>query len=152
MKAFEEYVRQFCDLSLDVSWIGKEAYLAEPMLHDFVRSYAGPIESAGLYLGRIRGSRFVPSLALIDILSRHTEKKVFVNTKTAWLFLCGRDVFRTGIKRFNPPMKKGDLVFVQNLHDENLGLGKVQGSLTFGSEIAVKNVMDKGDYLRREMD
>ena len=152
MKEFEQYVKQFCDLTLDVSWIGKEAYLADPALHDFVRRYRNPIESAGLYLGRVRGKWFEPSVALIDILARHSEQKVFVNKKTEWLFLCGRDIFRTGIKRFNPPLAKGDLVFVQNLRDENLGLGKVQGSLTFGTDVAVKHVMDKGDYLRREMD
>ena len=102
--------------------------------------------AAGLFLGESKKS-FIPSTNLLDILSKKTEKKIFVNRKTAWLFLCDRDIFGSGIEKSNA--KKG-LVLVQNDRDENLGYGEIIAELTQKDKVVVKNLFDRGNFLRRE--
>ncbi|HIH42988.1 TPA: hypothetical protein HA246_05065 [Candidatus Woesearchaeota archaeon] len=92
--------------------------------------------------------QFIPSPAFPDLLSEKTQKKVNINSKAEWLFLCGRDVFETSMMKNNSglsssELKPGNLVLVQNEKDENLGVGRV-------GEKMVKNLLDKGSYLRDE--
>ena len=78
--------------------------------------------------------------------------KLIVDKKTAWLFICGRDIFRKGILQ-GDQLKKGDYVLIMNLMNECLGYGKILINLR-GSpdskQVAVKNILDIGDFLRRE--
>lgn len=99
--------------------------------------------AAGILLGtEHRG--FTPTPALIELIAKRSPNKVTVDEKGAWLFLCGRDLFRKALVGDARPTRTG-LVLVQNGRDENLGYGK------FGSgQVAVKNVLDRGFYLRRE--
>ena len=101
--------------------------------------YTGIIVSKGLPLG-VKGKRFQPSLYLLEKISKETKNKVFINDKAEWLFLCGRDVFSKNIVEDN---SSSELFLVQNCRDENLGLGMKKGKL-------VKNIIDRGDFLRRE--
>ena len=92
--------------------------------------------------------KFIPSPAFPDLLSEKTQKKVSINSKAEWLFLCGRDVFETSVMKNNSglscsELKSGNLVLVQNEKDENLGVGRV-------GEKMIKNLLDKGSYLRDE--
>jgi len=103
--------------------------------------------SAGLFLGETKNGRFVPGASLLDILSKKTKRKVFVGKKTEWLFLCGRDVFGRGIVKANA---KEGLVLVQNERDENLGYGKITGDLSKKDKVVIKNLFDRGSFLRRE--
>ena len=100
----------------------------------------GRIVSKGLPLGTQKKD-FKQSLYLLEKISKETQNKVYINDKAEWLFLCGRDVFTKNIVEDN---SSGDLFLVQNCRDENLGLGTKKGKL-------VKNIMDRGDFLRREM-
>ena len=114
----------------------------------------------GIFLGNITARKagnnnpnhihgeFIPSPAFPDILAEKSQKKVTVNAKTEWLFLCGRDVFESSVMMRNSglsdsELKPGNLVLVQNEKDENLGVGRV------GDKI-IKNLLDKGSYLRDE--
>ena len=81
------------------------------------------------------------------MLSKDSKKKLYVNKKAEWLFLCGRDLFGSSIKRSD--VKKG-LVLVQNEKDENLGYGKITLPLSNKDRIVVKNILDRGYYLRKE--
>ncbi len=94
----------------------------------------------GTYLGS--GKPFHPSTALLDWLGERTEKYVVVDHKAAWLFLCGRDLFAQSILEKNTD--KGD-VLVKNQLGEVLGYG-----VFTGRKVAIKNLLDKGDFLRRE--
>jgi ribosome biogenesis protein Nip4 len=88
------------------------------------------------------------------MIAKGEANKVIVNKKTAWLFICGRDVFRTGILAVRGSRKKGDPVLVLNEFDECLGFGRLVCNLvgaTKKDEIAIKNVSDVGDFLRREI-
>jgi ribosome biogenesis protein Nip4 len=108
---------------------------------------------AGTYLGKVKNGKFFPSFNLLAMLARGEANKVVVGKKAAWLFICGRDVFRKGVVAVRGSRKKGDHTLVLNEFGECLGFGKIIGSLdeTYGKTgVAVRNISDIGDFLRRE--
>lgn len=107
---------------------------------------------AGTYLGKIKNGKFFPSFTLLGMLAKGKGNKIIVDKKAAWLFICGRDVFRKGIMAVTGSNRKGDCVLVMNEFDECLGFGKIICSFDVvkGSEVAVQNISDVGDLLRRE--
>ena len=107
---------------------------------------------AGEYLGAVKGASFFPSFLLLAKIAETKANKVMVDKKTAWLFICGRDIFRQGILKGNN-LKKGDHTLVINEKNECLGFGKIMVNLRGvpdSKEVAVKNILDLGDFLRRE--
>lgn len=108
---------------------------------------------AGTYLGKIKNRSFFPSFTLLAILAKGKANKIIVDKKTGWLFICGRDVFRKGIRAMHGSQRKGDYALVMNEFDECLGFGKIICS--FGavkdSEVVLENISDIGDFLRREV-
>jgi ribosome biogenesis protein Nip4 len=107
---------------------------------------------AGLYLGKVgKNGGFFPSFNLLNMLVDVAANKIVVDQKAAWLFICGRDVFRTGILKVMGSKRKGDAALVLNEFGECLGFGTIMDSLNESdSKVAVKNVLDIGDFLRRE--
>ena len=111
----------------------------------------GDFYSAGLYLGKIgRKGGFFPSFNLLNMLVDAVANKVMINRKAAWLFICGRDVFASGIVKVMGSKRRGDATLVLNETGECLGFGQLTGVLQGAEEIAVQNVLDLGDFLRRE--
>ena len=108
---------------------------------------------AGTYLGKVKNGKFFPSFNLLMMLAKGEANKIVVEKKAAWLFICGRDVFRKGIRAVRGSRKKGDHTLVLNEFGECLGFGKIIGGLdeAAATEVAVKNVSDVGDFLRREI-
>ncbi len=102
------------------------------------------VVSAGTYLGAMKKGRFVPGTAVLDTLSKISERKVFLEQKQAWLFLCGRDVFADSVRKAN--VKEG-YVLVQSMENENLGYGVYRRE---GRRMLIRNLFDRGDFLRRE--
>lgn len=108
---------------------------------------------AGTYLGKVKNGKFFPSFSLLAILARGEANKIMVKKKAAWLFICGRDVFRKGLMTVRGLQKKGAHTLVLNEFGECLGFGKIIGSLDEAAkknEVVVRNVSDIGDFLRRE--
>ncbi len=107
---------------------------------------------AGLYLGKVgKKGVFFPSFNLLNMLVEVAANKIVVDQKAAWLFICGRDVFRTGIMKVMGSKHKDDATLVLNEFGECLGFGTIMDSLNESdSKVAVKNVLDIGDFLRRE--
>ena len=106
---------------------------------------------AGRYLGKEKKHKFFPSFNLLSILAECRANKVIVDDKAAWLFICGRDVFRNRITAVQGSKRKGDFTLVLNRFGECLGFGMITYDLDVGDgETAVKNVSDVGDFLRRE--
>lgn len=97
--------------------------------------------SLGLFLGK-RTKRFKPSINLLNMISRYTINKVVVDKRQEWLFVCGRDLFRSKLLHI-----KGESPYklVLNQNNEVLGYGMLKGKL-------FKNLFDIGDFLRRERD
>ena len=106
---------------------------------------------AGLYLGKVKNGVFFPSFNFLNMLVPVAANKVVLERKAAWLFICGRDVFREGIAKLIGSQRRGDITLVMNEFCECLGFGTVTGYLeqTQG-KVAVRNVLDVGDFLRRE--
>jgi ribosome biogenesis protein Nip4 len=108
---------------------------------------------AGTYLGKVKKGKFFPSFNLLAILARGDANKIVVDRKAAWLFICGRDIFRRGILAVRGSRKKGGHTLVMNEFGECLGFGKIVCRLdeeAEKTEVAVKNISDVGDFLRRE--
>ncbi|MGA2386368.1 MAG: hypothetical protein ABSG33_07535 [Candidatus Bathyarchaeia archaeon] len=106
---------------------------------------------AGMYLGKVKKGIFFPSFNLLNMLVDAAANKVVLNGKAAWLFICGRDVFGSGVAKAMGSKRKGDAVLVLNEFGECLGFGRITGDLGGSAEkVAVKNVLDIGDFLRRE--
>jgi ribosome biogenesis protein Nip4 len=107
---------------------------------------------AGTYLGKVKNGKFFPSFNLLTMLAKGEANKIVVEKKAAWLFICGRDIFRKAILAVRGSRRKGDHTLVLNEFGECLGFGKIIGSLDerAKTEVAVKNISDVGDFLRRE--
>jgi ribosome biogenesis protein Nip4 len=127
---------------------GQRYYMLNSRLKKLLQ---GEYYYAGLYLGKAKNGIFFPSFNLLNMLVTAAANKIVVDQKTAWLFICGRDVFFTGIVKVMGSKRKGDATLVLNEFGECLGFGKILDDLTgSGGRIAVKNVLDVGDFLRRE--
>jgi 60S ribosome subunit biogenesis protein NIP7 len=102
---------------------------------------------AGTYLGKVKGNRFFPSFELLALLAKQGAYSVTVNCKAAWLFICGRDVFESGILSTRGKPSRSGYVLVLNEYGECLGFGRFSRS---ANGVVVKNISDVGDFLRRE--
>jgi len=106
---------------------------------------------AGLYLGKMKDGIFFPSFNLLNMLVDEVANKVVVDSKASWLYICGRDVFGSGIVKVMGSRRKGDATLVLNEFRECLGFGWIANDLWGSAEkVAIKNVLDIGDFLRRE--
>jgi len=141
-----EFIKQFTDEEIfdKTKQIGRRVFYVPEQLRNLdieLEPY-----SIGMYLGEQR-KEFTPSVALIDAISKKSDKKIFVNKEGEFLFLCGRDLMGKSIVKAD--VKKG-FCLVQNEKDENLGYGRFATGLAHDDRIVVKNRMDKGHFLRRE--
>ena len=106
---------------------------------------------AGTYLGKTVRSKLFPGFELLRLLAEKKANKTIVDKKTEWLFICGRDIFEQGIVNVAGAGQKGEHVLVLNNHDECLGFGRIVCDLSKTERgLAVKNILDIGDFLRRE--
>ncbi len=106
---------------------------------------------AGIYLGKAKEGKFFPSFNLLSMLSKHAANRVVVDQKAAWLFICGRDILTKGILRTFGVTKKGTATIVMNEFGECLGFGTFRsGTIDSNASVAVRHVLDLGDFLRRE--
>ena len=108
---------------------------------------------AGIYLGKAKAGKFFPSFPLLSMLVDCGANSVVVDKKTAWLFICGRDVFAKGVTDVHGASREGDFALVLNEFGDCLGFGRLAQNLTSKAgkkEVAVTNISDIGDFLRRE--
>lgn len=88
-----------------------------------------------------------PSPAALEQL-KDSLPCVTVNAKSAWLFVCGRDILKKGVVKHDE-VKSGDLALVCDEQGHALGYGQVRLGMK-GAIASVKRLFDLGDYLRRE--
>lgn len=141
-QALKELISPLTDAVLEpLITRGHQLFSASPELERLHERTGRDLFSIGTYLGEAR-RRFEPTPALIDWIGEHTERKVAVNAKGEWLFMCGRDLFEQSItcgKQLRGP------VVVVNTRGEALGLGEATAKRPW-----VVNTFDRGWYLRRE--
>jgi len=125
-------------------------YLLNQTLKPLVK---GDFYYAGMYLGKAKEGKFFPSFGLLAMLAKWDANRVVVDKKAAWLFICGRDILAKSILRVFGGGRLHSNVLVLNEFGECLGFGRIVGKLSGNvkiDEIAVRNVSDVGDFLRRE--
>lgn len=106
---------------------------------------------AGAYLGEAKDGEFFPSFNLLNMIAQKKSNRINLEKKAEWLFICGRDVFGQGITKMTGSTKKSDCVLVLNSYGECLGFGKILRDLEGKRKgLAVENILDIGDFLRRE--
>ena len=153
MKELKDFISQFnTEISFNEKCVVKKRnryYLLSRKLKEWIPE---GFFYAGTYLGAIKGSSFFPSFFLLSMISKRKANKIVIDKKTAWLFICGRDIFRGGILYGNT-MKKGDYTLILNKFNECLGFGRIMHKLNEDfqmNEVVLKNILDIGDFLRRE--
>jgi len=111
---------------------------------------------AGLFLGQVRAGKFFPSFNLLSMLAKQQDaNRIVIDKKAAWLFICGRDIFKKSILQTYGKIHRNSHVLVLNEFGECLGFGRILNELehqTGKNTLAVINVLDVGDFLRRERD
>ncbi len=154
MKAIKKFAFQCgAKLSLNPKFILNKSgrfFLVENNLRGYIQK---DFYYAGTYLGKAKKGKFFPSFNLLTMLARGDANKIVVDKKAAWLFICGRDIFRRGILTVRGSRRKGDHMLVMNEFGECLGFGRIVCCLDGAAkkmEVAVENVLDVGDFLRRE--
>ena len=153
MKPITAFASQFkAKIALNADFVVKKEnryFLLNSNLKKFAQS---DFYYAGAYLGKVKNGIFFPSFNLLAMLARVEADRIIVEEKTAWLFICGRDVFRKGIVAVHGSLRKGDYALVLNEFGECLGFGKITCRLDDEkATVVVKNILDVGDFLRREV-
>ncbi len=108
---------------------------------------------AGLYLGEKKQGKFFPSFNLLSVLSEQKANKVTIDKKAAWLFIYGKNIFRERILKVEGNEKKRALTLVINNTNDCLGFGEIIFDLNKKQkkgDSVIKNLLDLGDFLRRE--
>lgn len=148
----ESFIAKFTDKKIDYIKKSKNYFSSDKTLIELEKKIPETTFSSGVYLGEEIKKEFSPSIALLDCIAPLTDKKVVIDEKSAWLFLCGRDVFGKSIKEVLSD-ERLDYVIVLNERHEVLGYGKVQSALTNiknPEKVVIKNILDRGSFLRRE--
>ena len=142
-------IQKFTDQKIidltNVVKMGREVYLVDPELKKVFKK----INKQAAYIGTFLGQNEKPSLYLLELLAKHSEKKIIVTKKGEWLFICKRDLFTKGIKEAEGNPQINDFVLVINQNNECLGYGQMIAELT-ARKTVVKRMFDIGDFLRRE--
>gem|GEM_PF-1015955 len=142
----DQFVLEFTSETIPHTILGRTFVQIPEELLEYQNKISYDLFTCGLFLGE-KKREFTPSSSLLNIISTKTNRKVFVNEKTAWLFLCGRDIFGDGIVKANVT---SGMVLIQNERDENLGYGIIVDVLSKKNKVVIQNKFDKGDFLRRE--
>ena len=135
------------EIILRITHSGRNYFLCSEKLTDVKNYVTKDIYSIGIFLGEEKND-FIPSPAFIEMLSSLPESdknKIFTNKKAEWLFLCGRSILAESMK--NPNNISSGNVFVQNEKNENIGYGFFKQE---GKDLVVRNLVDKGKYLRMD--
>jgi len=153
MKAINDFVAQFnASVPFDVSHIVRSRNRYYLLSKNLKQQVPKGFFYTGAYLGAVKGASFFPSFLLLSMIAERKANKLVIDKKTAWLFICGRDIFKQGILEGNK-LKKGDYTLILNEQNECLGFGKIICNLRGvpdAKKVAVKNILDIGDFLRRE--
>jgi ribosome biogenesis protein Nip4 len=108
---------------------------------------------AGAYLGKVKDRNFFPSFILLSTMAEGKANKAVVDKKAAWLFICGRDVFKRGILNITSSRTRGSYTLVLNEYNECLGFGRIQRNIyeeKDKNQVIIKNISNIGDFLKRE--
>ncbi len=132
----------------------KNLHMCTPEIFQLINGVSGiNLRWAGIKVGEM-GSRRVRFTLEGAYHIGGRRKRVFVSERGEMLFLYGRDVFASSVVGLDRDVEENDVVFVVNRDGDVLGLGKMRypperiKHLDKGT-VAVQNLVDRGEYLRR---
>ena len=131
---FKEIIRQ-----------GRQYYLSTKKQQEILNALPEQAQSFGLFLGEKTAQGFKPSPGLLELIAKNTTKIITIEEKAAWLFVCGRDIFKENIMNEQSDLLSKQVI-VQNEKGEVLGCAKRSKQ----GRVAYKNILDIGIYLRQE--
>ncbi len=157
MRTVFDFIKQFTSKEVvnerDICVINNKYYLAHERLIDVVKQIGKEPFMMGVYLGKSKGNVFFATIPLLRMIKHKTSSRVWVDKATEWLYICGRDVFFQGITKTSGHTEKGGIPLILNQHGEVLGFGRIKRKLTQKinfQEVVIDNILDIGDFLRRE--
>ena len=118
-----------------------------------IKNYRNPY-FMGVHLGDIKRNKFKISLEGITLIAHHIDDKSILSESGEKKVLYGRDLTKRDLYYIPKQIKTDDLSILINRNEEALALGKYLfnrkkiGTLGDKDKI-IKNVIDKGWYLRR---
>ncbi len=134
---------------------GKEVFMISRELEEVLKKIRveDKLVCAGIKVGEV-GKKFRFTLEGAFFLAKKEKKKVYIDEKAEMLFLYGRDVFSSSIEKVSRDVKENDTVFVCNRFGDVIGIGRarfdVKEIARKGERVAVENLVDRGEYLRKE--
>jgi len=146
---FEDFCLYFDIEDVEPTKIGKKYFLLTDKQKDLNTKTDKDLSYGGAFLGEDNRKGFKPSFIFLDMANEVTDKKVVIKHSFEFLFLCGRDIMGkslVGDTEFDKTM----LVLVNNEHGECLGMGEVVRRFELIEKVVIKNLLDRGDFLRRE--
>ncbi len=150
LKMIESFIKKFANVKLRYKKIENKYYLISKELWALTEKINLNFFTIGVYLGHEKNEKFFPSLALLNILAKHTDDKIMLKDIGEMDFLYKKDLRSRHIKQYNGESKVGFLRLVVNEKNECLGYAKIVKTLD-SPGIVLKNKLDMGDYLRREI-
>ena len=141
MSKINDFITAFTKEEISFIKVKKNYFYNYAPVTETVKKIKLPVFSFSLPFGTLKDNHFNPSLALLEILAKKSDRKLLVDSeRLEWLFLCGRDLFKENIESYS-----NGLFLVRNNNEENLGLCFVNRR-----KREIKNIIDRGDFLRRE--
>lgn len=143
----EEFIPKFTEEKILYKQIGKKYFMQDPLLEK--ERLEQKEKYFGLFLGEETSEGFVPSFTFLEWLAKRSKEKIFVKDIGEMDFLYGKTLRTRHIDHIQGETKIGFLKLVQNIHDENLGYGKITGDLSQVGQV-LKPKLDRGLFLKRE--
>lgn len=138
-KMLDSFISQFrIKLELEPYMLEDEYYLITPEMKNL---NSENIVSIGLYLGCKWEKRFIPSLTLLEMISKKS-KTITVNDKSAFLFTCGKKIINSEIIE-NKSAIIGDHIIIKDKNGSILGYGIYKKE-------EISNRFNIGNFLTRE--
>jgi ribosome biogenesis protein Nip4 len=125
--------------------LNNKRFLLHPELGELI-TQKDKLVYAGKLLGRDRKFFQPSSIILSELAKDENTSKVHLGRDTAWLFVCGKDIFVENIQGLDGELVLGGYYLVM-FDDDCVGYGQFIES---GDIRVIKNLFDIGDFLRRE--
>lgn len=142
------FLSKFGIKKFDYLTVDNRFYLVSEELQKLAKEIKRQPDLIGLYLGEVKDGKFSPSLGLLSLMAKNCTEKIWIKDIGENDFLYGKNLRPRHIIKIEGTMKEGFLKIAVNEKNECLGLAKIK-KIT-GNEVSLRNVLDLGDYLRRE--
>lgn len=148
MKQLTHFISRFTTKELfnqtNISIHDKQYFYQPQKLQELIKTIPQTTNYAGELLGKIVRGQFHPTLSLLERLEPHTQEKIRLDEKQAWLFTCKRDIF---VGSDIEDTTTQDIILILDSDDIVIGIAKKQ---TIKGKKLYTPLYDIGEFMRRE--